>query len=225
MTCWRPRRSHIPGATHAGSFDLTYLCCLPDVVVMAPSNEAGLAKMVFTSSNYNQGPIFCRYPRGEGVGVEIPNSLSDIEIGKGQIIHQGTGIAILSLGTRLSAALKVRDMLKVEGCSITVADARFAKPIDEDLLIKLWNEHEKLIIIEEGSVGGFSSHCLHFLSSGGYLNQSGKEIRCLNMQDKFLDHASQTEQLAKAGLDVNGLLNIINDMVPFSNLNNKVVLS
>ena len=210
------------GATHAGSFDLTYLCCLPDVVVMAPSNEAELAKMVFTSSNYNKGPIFCRYPRGEGVGVDIPNSLSNLEIGKGQIVHQGEGIAILSLGTRLSAALKARDRLKAEGCLITVADARFAKPIDYDLLIKLWNEHEKLIIIEEGSVGGFSSHCLHFLSSEGYLNQTGKEIRCLTMKDTFLDHASQNEQLVKSGLDVDGLLNTINDMVPFSNLNNKI---
>ena len=150
--------------------------------------------------------------------------MSNLEIGKGQIVHQGEGIAILSLGTRLSAALKARDRLKAEGCLITVADARFAKPIDYDLLIKLWNEHEKLIIIEEGSVGGFSSHCLHFLSSEGYLNQTGKEIRCLTMKDTFLDHASQNEQLVKSGLDVDGLLNTINDMVPFSNLNNKIVV-
>jgi len=213
------------GATHAGSFDLTYLCCLPDVVVMAPSNEADLANMVFTSSNYSKGPIFCRYPRGEGVGVDIPASLSNIEIGKGRIVFQGKDIAILSLGTRLSAALKVRDKLKSEGYSITVADARFAKPIDYKLLSKLWEEHEKLIIIEEGSVGGFSSHCLHFMSTQGYLNQSNKEIRCLNMPDNFLDHASQNEQLAQAGLDEHGLIKVIREMCSLSNLNNEIEVS
>jgi len=213
------------GATHAGSFDLTYLCCLPDVVVMAPSNEADLANMVFTSSNYSKGPIFCRYPRGEGVGVDIPASLSNIEIGKGRIVFQGKDIAILSLGTRLSAALKVRDKLKSEGYSITVADARFAKPIDYKLLSKLWEEHEKLIIIEEGSVGGFSSHCLHFMSTQGYLNQSNKEIRCLNMPDNFLDHASQNEQLAQAGLDEHGLIKVIRGMCSLSNLNNEIEVS
>jgi len=213
------------GATHAGSFDLTYLCCLPDVVVMAPSNEADLANMVFTSSNYSKGPIFCRYPRGEGVGVDIPASLSNIEIGKGRIVFQGKDIAILSLGTRLSAALKVRDKLKSEGYSITVADARFAKPIDYKLLSKLWEEHEKLIIIEEGSVGGFSSHCLHFMSTQGYLNQSNKEIRCLNMPDNFLDHASQNEQLAQAGLDEHGLIKVIKEMCSLSNLNNEIEVS
>jgi len=213
------------GATHAGSFDLTYLCCLPDVVVMAPSNEADLANMVFTSSNYSKGPIFCRYPRGEGVGVDIPASLSNIEIGKGRIVFQGKDIAILSLGTRLGAALKVRDKLKSEGYSITVADARFAKPIDYKLLSKLWEEHEKLIIIEEGSVGGFSSHCLHFMSTQGYLNQSNKEIRCLNMPDNFLDHASQNEQLAQAGLDEHGLIKVIREMCSLSNLNNEIEVS
>ncbi len=213
------------GATHAGSFDLTYLCCLPDVVVMAPSNEADLANMVFTSSNYSKGPIFCRYPRGEGVGVDIPASLSNIEIGKGRIVFQGKDIAILSLGTRLGAALKVRDKLKSEGYSITVADARFAKPIDCKLLSKLWEEHEKLIIIEEGSVGGFSSHCLHFMSTQGYLNQSNKEIRCLNMPDNFLDHASQNEQLAQAGLDEHGLIKVIREMCSLSNLNNEIEVS
>ena len=213
------------GATHAGSFDLTYLCCLPDVVVMAPSNEADLANMVFTSSNYSKGPIFCRYPRGEGVGVDIPDSFSNIEIGKGRIVFQGKDIAILSLGTRLGAALKVRDKLKSEGYFITVADARFAKPIDYKLLSKLWEEHEKLIIIEEGSVGGFSSHCLHFMSTQGYLNQSNKEIRCLNMPDNFLDHASQNEQLAQAGLDEHGLIKVIREMCSLSNLNNEIEVS
>ena len=209
------------GATHSGSFDLAYLCCLPNVVVMAPSDEAELANMVFTSVNYSKGPIFCRYPRGEGVGVELPELLEDIEIGKGRIIKQGKDLAILALGTRVASALKVADILISEDFLITVADARFAKPIDTELIQKLWNEHQKLIIIEEGSVGGFSSHCLHFLSSKGILNKNEKEIRCLTMPDNFQDHATQNQQLAKAGLDVNGLLDAARDMIGSSPSNNK----
>ena len=146
------------GATHAGSFDLAYLCCLPDVVVMAPSDEAELANMVLTSSRYSDGPIFCRYPRGEGEGVDIKQSPDIIEIGKGRIVRKGKDLAIFALGTRVGVALKVADNLLAESLSITVADARFAKPIDTELLQDLWKNHSKLIIIEEGSVGGFSSH-------------------------------------------------------------------
>ena len=209
------------GATHSGSFDLAYLCCLPNVVIMAPSDESELANMVFTSASYSNGPIFCRYPRGEGEGVELPETLINLEIGKGRIVREGEDIAILALGTRVGTALKVADILNTDSCSITVADARFAKPIDTDLVQKLWNDHRKLIIIEEGSAGGFSSHCLHFLSSKGILNQNDKEIRCLTMPDHFQDHASQNEQLAKAGLDVNGLLKIIRDMITTLPLNNE----
>ena len=212
------------GATHAGSFDLAYLCCLPDVVVMAPSDEAELANMVLTSSRYSDGPIFCRYPRGEGEGVDIKQSPDIIEIGKGRIVRKGKDLAIFALGTRVGVALKVADNLVAEGCSITVADARFAKPIDTELLQDLWKNHSKLIIIEEGSVGGFSSHCLHFLSSKGILNNGNKEIRCLTMPDYFQDHASQNEQLAKAGLDVVGLVNTINEMLPLSKLNNNMAV-
>jgi 1-deoxy-D-xylulose-5-phosphate synthase len=212
------------GATHAGSFDLAYLCCLPDVVVMAPSDEAELANMVLTSSRYSDGPIFCRYPRGEGEGVDIKQSPDIIEIGKGRIVRKGKDLAIFALGTRVGVALKVADNLLAEGCSITVADARFAKPIDTELLQDLWKNHSKLIIIEEGSVGGFSSHCLHFLSSKGVLNNGNKEIRCLTMPDYFQDHASQNEQLAKAGLDVVGLVNTINEMLPLSKLNNDMAV-
>ena len=212
------------GATHAGSFDLAYLCCLPDVVVMAPSDEAELANMVLTSSRYSDGPIFCRYPRGEGEGVDIKQSPDIIEIGKGRIVRKGKDLAIFALGTRVGAALKVADNLLAEGRSITVADARFAKPIDTELLQDLWKNHSKLIIIEEGSVGGFSSHCLHFLSSKGVLNNGNKEIRCLTMPDYFQDHASQNEQLAKAGLDVVGLANIIKEMLPLSKLNNDMAV-
>ena len=212
------------GATHAGSFDLAYLCCLPNVVVMAPSNEAELANMVLTASNYCEGPIFCRYPRGEGEGVDIPKSLNNIEIGKGRIIQRGNDLAILALGTRVGVALKVANDLLADGYSITVADARFAKPIDTDLLQKLWDEHQKLIIIEEGAVGGFSSHCLHFLSSNGALNAGEKEIRCLTMPDNFEDHASQKEQLANAGLDADGLLNTIRQMLSLSNSNDDFII-
>ena len=212
------------GATHAGSFDLAYLCCLPDVVVMAPSDEAELANMVLTSSRYSDGPIFCRYPRGEGEGVDIKQSPDIIEIGKGRIVRKGKDLAIFALGTRVGVALKVADNLLAEGLSITVADARFAKPIDTELLEDLWKNHSKLIIIEEGSVGGFSSHCLHFLSSKGVLNNGNKEIRCLTMPDYFQDHASQNEQLAKAGLDVVGLANTINEMFPLSKLNNDMAV-
>ena len=212
------------GATHAGSFDLAYLCCLPDVVVMAPSDEAELANMVLTSSRYSDGPIFCRYPRGEGEGVDIKQSPDIIEIGKGRIVRKGKDLAIFALGTRVGVALKVADNLLPEGCSITVADARFAKPIDTELLQDLWKNHSKLIIIEEGSVGGFSSHCLHFLSSKGVLNNGNKEIRCLTMPDYFQDHASQNEQLAKAGLDVVGLTNTIKEMLPLSKLSNDMAV-
>ncbi len=212
------------GATHAGSFDLAYLCCLPNVVVMAPSDEAELAKMVITASKYSDGPIFCRYPRGEGEGVDIPDVVQDVKIGKGRIIKKGKGLAILALGTRVGVALKIADHLLQKNLKITVADARFAKPIDTELLEKLWNEHEKLIIIEEGSAGGFSSHCLHFLSSKDLLNKHDKEIKCLTMPDNFQDHASQKEQLAKAGLDADGLMKVVSKMTFLSNIKNRTVV-
>ncbi len=207
------------GATHAGSFDLAYLCCLPGVVVMAPSNEAELADMIFTSSTYNDGPIFCRYPRGEGEGVDIPETSKVIEIGKGKIVREGKDVAILALGTRVGAALSASDILSVKGYSITVADARFAKPIDTKLLENLWKNHSVLIIIEEGSAGGFSSHCLHYLSSNDMLSNTNKSIKCLTMPDNFQDHASQSAQLKEAGLDVDGLIKTIDKIYPLSNLN------
>ncbi len=213
------------GATHAGSFDLAYLCCLPNVVVMAPSDEAELAKMVMTASKYNDGPIFCRYPRGEGEGVDFTDIVQDVKIGKGRIIKRGKDLAILALGTRVGSALKVADQLLQHNLKITVADARFAKPIDTQLVEKLWNEHQKLIIIEEGSVGGFSSHCLHFLSSKDLLNKHDKEIKCLTMPDNFQDHASQKEQLATAGLDTNGLMKVVSKMISLSNLKNKFIIN
>tara|TARA_B110001452_G_scaffold196700_1_gene166704 strand:- start:231 stop:776 length:546 start_codon:yes stop_codon:yes gene_type:complete len=180
--------------------------------------------MVLTSSSYSDGPIFCRYPRGEGEGVDIAETPEILQIGKGRIVRKGKDLAIFALGTRVGVALKVTDNLVVEGYSITVADARFAKPIDTELLQELWENHSNLIIIEEGSVGGFSSHCLHFLSSKGILSHGDKQVRCLTMPDYFQDHASQNEQLANAGLDADGLINTIREMLPLSKLNNKMVV-
>ena len=154
------------GATHAGSFDLAYLCCLPNVVVMAPSDEAELAKMVMTASKYSDGPIFCRYPRGEGEGVDFTDIVQDVKIGKGRIIKKGKDLAILALGTRVGSALKVADHLLQYNLKITVADARFAKPIDTQLIEKLWNEHQKLILIEEGSANNVADALI--LIKGGF---------------------------------------------------------
>jgi 1-deoxy-D-xylulose-5-phosphate synthase len=212
------------GATHAGAFDLAFLCCLPGVVVMSPSDEAELADMVLTSSKYDKGPIFCRYPRGEGEGVDIPEVPKAIEIGKGRIVKEGKEVAVLALGTRVGVALKASEILLSQGYSITVADARFAKPIDTDLLQKLWRNHEVLIIIEEGSSGGFSSHCLQYLSSNDMLNDKNKRIKCLTMPDSFQDHASQNAQLKEAFLDVDGLIKTICKMHPLSNLDSNLII-
>ncbi len=197
------------GSTHAGAFDLAYLLCLPNVVVMAPSNENELKDMVYTSALYNSGPIFCRYPRGEATGMEISKKLKKLPIGKGRLIEEGTDIAILSIGTLLETALEVSKKLGSEGYNLTVADARFAKPIDEDLLLNLYKNHQILFIIEEGSRGGFSSHCLNIITSSDSLNISSKIIRTLNLPDLFQEHASQNEQLIEANLDVNGIYNKI----------------
>ena len=197
------------GATHAGSFDLAYLLCLPNVVVMAPSDENELKDMVYTASLYNSGPIFCRYPRGEATGIEISKKLSQIKIGKGRVIKKGKDIAVLSIGTMLENSIEVSKKLKTEGYNITVADARFAKPIDKNLLIDLYNNHKILFIIEEGATGGFSSHCLNIITSNDMLNKTPKIIRCLTLPDFFQEHASQKEQLIEANLHVDGIYNKI----------------
>ena len=197
------------GSTHAGAFDLAYLLCLPNVVVMAPSDENELKDMVYTSSLYNSGPIFCRYPRGEATGMEISKKLVKLPIGKGRIIKEGTDIAILSIGTLLETALEVSKKLESEGYDVTVADARFAKPIDEDLLLNLYKNHKILFIVEEGSRGGFSSHCLNIITSSDLFNTNSKIIRTLNLPDLFQEHASQNEQLTEANLDTNGIYNKI----------------
>jgi 1-deoxy-D-xylulose-5-phosphate synthase len=193
------------GATHAGAFDIAYLACLPGFVVMAAADEAELKHMVRTSVAYDEGPIAFRYPRGEGVGVEMPERGEVLEIGKGRIVREGTKIAILSLGTRLKDAVLAAEELDAYGLSTTVADARFAKPLDEKLIARLAREHEVLITVEEGSVGGFGSHVLQFLSENGLLDGNVK-VRSLIMPDVFMDQASPARMYELAGLDKTGIV-------------------
>ena len=188
------------GATHAGSFDLTYLCCLPGFVVMAAADEADLMHMVATSASINDRPSAVRYPRGEGIGIDLPVKGVPLEIGKGRVLREGNTVAILSLGGRLSESLLAADDLATRGLMITVADARFAKPIDQQLIQELASSHDILIIIEEGSVGGFSSHVLAFLTNKGLLDGTLK-VRTMCLPDRFLDHNSPEMQYKEAGLD------------------------
>jgi 1-deoxy-D-xylulose-5-phosphate synthase len=188
------------GPTHAGAFDVAYLGCLPDMVVMAAADEAELVHMVATAAAYDDGPIAFRYPRGEGVGVEMPERGVPLPIGKGRIVREGDRIAILSLGTRLAEAMNAAEDLQARGLSTTVADARFAKPIDEELVLRLAREHEVLITIEEGSIGGFGAYVLQLLAERGVLD-SGLKVRTMVLPDRFLDQDSTERMYAEAGLD------------------------
>lgn len=194
------------GATHAGSFDVAYLGCLPNMVVMAASDEAELVHMVATAAAYDDGPIAFRYPRGEGVGVDMPEQGVPLAIGKGRIVKQGSRIAILSLGTRLSEALKAAEELESRGLSTTVADARFAKPLDEEMILKLAREHEVLITVEEGSIGGFGSFVLQLLSDKGALDRGTLKVRSLVLPDVYQDQDKPERMYAKAGLDAAGIV-------------------
>ena len=187
------------GATHAGSFDLAYLCCLPGFIVMAAADEADLMNMIATSAGINDRPSAVRYPRGEGVGIDLPSKGVPLEIGKGRIIRKGNTVAILSLGGRLSERLLAADDLATRGLLITVADARFAKPLDEQMIEELASTHDILIIIEEGSIGGFSSHVLNFLANMGLLDGALK-VRPMCLPDRFLDHDTPEKQYEEAGL-------------------------
>jgi len=193
------------GATHAGSFDIGYLGALPGMVMMAPSDEAELAHAVATAVAIDDRPSAFRYPRGEGVGAQIPLLAAPFEIGKGRIVREGTAVAILSFGTRLGEALKAADQLAARGLSATVADARFAKPLDLDLLLRLAREHEALITVEEGSVGGFGAFVLHALAEHGALDR-GLKVRTLTLPDVFQDHDKPEAMYAQAGLDAEGIL-------------------
>jgi len=188
------------GPTHAGAFDVAYLGCLPDMVVMAAADEAELVHMVATAAAYDDGPIAFRYPRGEGVGVEMPDRGVPLPIGKGRVLRVGDRVAILSLGTRLAEALTAAEDLQARGLSTTVADARFAKPIDEELVLRLAREHEVLITVEEGSAGGFGAYVLQLLAERGVLD-AGLKILPMVLPDRFLDHDTPERMYAAAGLD------------------------
>jgi 1-deoxy-D-xylulose-5-phosphate synthase len=196
------------GATHAGAFDLAYLTCLPNMVVMAPSDEAELMNMVATAAAYDEGPSAIRFPRGEGVGATVPERGQVLAIGKGRIVREGSQAAILSLGTRLQPALAAADTLAAEGISITVADARFAKPLDTDLIRRLARSHDLLVTLEEGSSGGFGAQLLTFLANEGLL-RPGLEVRTLTLPDVFQEHDDPARQYETAGLSARDIANLL----------------
>jgi len=196
------------GATHAGAFDLAYLCCLPNFVVMAPSDEAELMHMVATAAAYESGPIALRYPRGEGVGVALPARGQVLPIGKGRVVRDGKEVAILTLGTRLAAALEAADQLAAKGISCTVADARFAKPLDTDLLRRLVRQHGMLVTVEEGSAGGFGASVLQFIANEGLL-RPGFDIRTMTLPDIFQEHDSPEKQYETAGLGAADIVRVV----------------
>jgi 1-deoxy-D-xylulose-5-phosphate synthase len=187
------------GVTHQGSYDITYLGCLPGFVLMAAADEAELMHMVATQAQIDDRPSALRYPRGEGTGVERPERGTPLEIGKGRILREGSKVAILSYGTRLQEALAAADELASRGLSTTVADARFAKPFDEDLARRLASEHEVMLTLEEGAIGGFASQVMHFLAREGLLD-NGLKFRPLCLPDFFIDHDKPDKQWEIAGL-------------------------
>ncbi|WP_374140142.1 1-deoxy-D-xylulose-5-phosphate synthase [Sphingomonas sp.] len=193
------------GSTHAGSFDITYLATLPNMVVMAAADEAELVHMTHTAALHDTGPIAVRYPRGNGTGIALPVVAERLEIGKGRIVRAGNKVAILSLGTRLAEAMKAADALDAKGLSTTVADLRFAKPLDEDMIRKLLTTHEVAITIEEGSVGGLGAHVLTFASDTGLID-AGLKLRTLRLPDRFQDQDKPEKQYAEAGLDATAIV-------------------
>lgn len=194
------------GPTHAGAFDVAYLACLPNMTIMAAADEAELVHMVATAAAHDSGPIALRYPRGDGVGVEMPERGEVLSIGKGRVLRRGAQIAILSLGTRLAEALKAAEDLGARGLSTTVADARFAKPIDVDLVRELAANHEVLITIEEGSIGGFGAQVMQLLTDDGALDRGGLKLRAMILPDVFLDQDKPERMYAQAGLDARGIV-------------------
>lgn len=192
------------GATHAGSFDINYLACLPNIAVMAPADEGELVHAVATAAAHDSGPIAFRYPRGNGNGVALPATGEVWEIGRGRIVRarkpaaEQSGVAILSLGTRLDEALKAADLLAARGLPVSVADARFAKPLDTALIDQLAREHSVVITVEEGAAGGFGAAVMHHLAHAGLLDHV--KVRPLTLPDSFIDHNTPAAQLAAAGL-------------------------
>ena len=192
------------GPTHAGSFDITYLSTLPNFIVMAASDESELVKMINTSSEINNQPCAIRYPRGNGTGVKLPSIDEKLIIGKGRIVKEGKKVALISFGARLQECIKASETLIQKGISTTVADARFAKPLDEDLILQLSTTHEVIITIEEGSIGGFGSHVMHFLTEKGLIDR-GIKFRSMILPDYFLDQDTPENMYLKAGLDSNSI--------------------
>ena len=193
------------GPTHAGSFDVAYLGCLPGFVLMAAADEAELVHMVATQVAIDDRPSALRYPRGDGVGVDLPEEGRPLEIGRGRILREGSKVALLSYGTRLAESLQAAEELASFGLSTTVADARFAKPLDVDLLLRLAREHEVLITVEEGAIGGFAAHVIQTLAEHGVLDR-GLKLRSMILPDIFIDQDSPTAMYAKAGLDAKGIV-------------------
>ena len=189
------------GPTHAGSFDTTYLATLPNFVVMAAADESELKHMVRTAANYDEGPISFRYPRGEGVGVDLPERGEILEIGKGRVVKQGSRVALLSFGTRLQECMYAAEELDSFGLSTTVADARFAKPLDKDLIDELAQNHEVLITVEEGAIGGFGSHVAQHLNEAGHLDEGNLRFRSIFMPDIYMDQASPNDMNEQGGLN------------------------
>jgi 1-deoxy-D-xylulose-5-phosphate synthase len=196
------------GATHAGSFDLAYLGTLPNFVVMAAADEAELVHMVHTMALHDSGPIAVRYPRGNGTGVALPEVPQRLEIGKGRIVREGKKVAILSLGTRLEEALKAADQLDGMGLSATVADLRFAKPLDEALIRHLLTSHEVCVTVEEAAIGGFGAHVLTMASDQGLID-AGLKLRTMRLPDHFQDHDKPEKQYAEAGLDAAAIVDTV----------------
>ncbi|HWH17070.1 MAG TPA: transketolase C-terminal domain-containing protein, partial [Allosphingosinicella sp.] len=196
------------GATHAGSFDLAYLCTLPNFTVMAAADEAELCHMIHTMALHDEGPIAVRYPRGNGTGAALPEVPQRLEIGKGRIVREGKKVAILSLGTRLEEALKAAEALEVKGLSTTVADLRFAKPLDEELIRRLLTSHEVAVTVEEAAVGGFGAHVLTLASDEGLID-AGLKLRTMRLPDIFQDQDKPEKQYEEAGLDAAAIVDTV----------------
>jgi 1-deoxy-D-xylulose-5-phosphate synthase len=194
------------GPTHAGSFDIAYLGCLPGFVLMAAADEVELAHMIATAAQIDDRPSGFRYPRGEGYGLPMPDEGQPLEIGRGRVVREGSAVALLSYGARLHECLKAADMLAAQGLSTTVADARFAKPLDSGLIMELARNHELLITIEEGAIGGFGAYVLQLLAEKGALEQSGFKVRSMVLPDVFIDQDSPAAMYARAGLDADGIV-------------------
>ena len=207
------------GPTHAGSFDITYLSTLPNFIVMAASDEAELVRMINTSVNINDKPSAFRYPRGTGVGIELPDINEVLEIGKGKIISNGRHVAILNFGARLYECKKASEFLNKKGITLSIFDARFAKPLDEKFIIELASNHEAIVTIEEGSIGGFGSHILKLLSDRGFFDK-GLKFRSMILPDKFLDQDTPEKMYKTAGLDCESIIQKVENV-----LNSNVVIA